>query len=92
MAKAKSNPTSPVTFDLPEDLLNKIEGVMKKKGFNSISEVIRAALDECDFNSYKREESDHKQISVRLSGKQRSTLIKANCSRRSITGPSVLRP
>jgi Arc/MetJ-type ribon-helix-helix transcriptional regulator len=86
MATSKTNPTAPVTFDLPEDLLSKIEGVMKKKGFNSISEVIRAALDDCDFNSYKREEKDHKQISVRLSTKQRATLKRYSKSKGASVG------
>jgi Arc/MetJ-type ribon-helix-helix transcriptional regulator len=86
MAKNKSSSTAPVTFDLPEDLLSKIELVMKKKGFNSISEVIRAALYDCDFNSYKKDEKDHKQISVRLSDKQRSTLKRYSKSKGASVG------
>ena len=86
MAKNKSSSTAPVTFDLPEDLLSKIESVMKKKGFNSISEVIRAALDVCDFNSYKKDEKDHKQIPVRLSDKQRSTLKRYSKSKGASVG------
>ena len=38
------------------------------------SEVVRLALEDCDFESYRPSHDPHRQISVRISARQRATL------------------
>jgi len=65
---------APLTFDLPIDLMDKIEDCRKALGFATTSEVIRAAVTRFDFAKCKPTRIEHRQISVRLSGEQRATL------------------
>lgn len=74
MASRTTKTSAPVTFDLPIDLLNKIETCRKNLKLATASEVIRRALDRFDFPGCKPAVTPHRQISVRLSGEQRTTL------------------
>ena len=65
---------TPVTFDLPLDLLAKIEVCRKNIGVESASAVIRAALDRFDFVGCHPVTTPHRQISVRLTAEQRTAL------------------
>lgn len=78
MAVKKTSATAPLTFDIGGKLLDKIETLQKRSGASSKSEVIRFALAEFDFNTVQIEAKSSKQISVRLSNKAKSELIRAS--------------
>jgi len=73
MAKS-SKPSAPLTFDLPESLIARIETIRRGHGFKTASEVVRSAIEEFDFNGCKPERDPHRQISVRITGEQRAML------------------
>jgi Arc/MetJ-type ribon-helix-helix transcriptional regulator len=68
---------SPLTFDLPVSLLNKLEGQQKRLGLGSISEVVRLAIAEFDFAKFEGDREERRQISVRLPGKTKTELVKS---------------
>jgi DnaJ-domain-containing protein 1 len=74
MAKKSSKPSAPLTFDLPESLIERIEACRKGHGFATASEVVRAAIAGCDFSSCKPDRDPHRQISVRITADQRAIL------------------
>ena len=74
MAPSTKKPAAPVTFDLPLDLLAKIENCRRDLGLDTASAVIRAALERFDFAACQPPVTPHRQISVRLTADQRSTL------------------
>lgn len=73
MAK-KSKPSAPLTFDLPESLIARIETCRMGHGFATASEVVRTAIGSFDFNGCKPVRDPHRQISVRITADQRATL------------------
>jgi Arc/MetJ-type ribon-helix-helix transcriptional regulator len=76
MASKSSPASAPLTFDLPVELLTKIELLRKQAGFGSTSEVVRHALREFDFGSFEATEPERRQISVRLPPEMRRFLVK----------------
>jgi Arc/MetJ-type ribon-helix-helix transcriptional regulator len=76
MPKDSERESSPLTFDLKEDLLGKIGQLQRQQGFSSKSEVIRHAIAVFDYPSFQPEDRAHRQISVRLPQKQKATLLK----------------
>jgi Arc/MetJ-type ribon-helix-helix transcriptional regulator len=74
MAKSTRKPSAPLTFDLPESLIARIETCRKGHGFASASEVVRTAIAGYDFESSAPSRDPHRQISVRISADQRATL------------------
>lgn len=76
MPPKKVSESSPLTFDLKADLLSKLEAVRKKLGAGSKSEVIRHAIAVFDYSSYQSSAQEHRQISVRLPKKQKTSLLK----------------
>ena len=74
MATRISSVSAPLTFDLPLSLISKIETCRKGRGLKTASEVIRLALDQYDFEAYHPNHDPHRQISVRISARQRSSL------------------
>ncbi len=73
MAK-NSKPSAPLTFDLPVSLIERIELCRRGNGFESASEVVRAAIEDFDFATCRPDREPHRQISVRISSEQRSAL------------------
>ena len=61
-----SETTSPLTFDLQQELLDKLKQLQKKVGARSLSEVVRHAVSVFDFSDIDLKPSVHRQISVRL--------------------------
>ncbi|WP_404423088.1 ribbon-helix-helix protein, CopG family [Nibricoccus sp. IMCC34717] len=76
MAKKSASIPSPLTFDLPVSLIDKLSGVGKKLGLDSTSEVVRLAISEFDFAEFESAAEEHRQISVRLPEDQKSKLTK----------------
>lgn len=74
MAKKKSPVANPVTFELPLSLIEKIEATRAERGLNSVSEVIRIALEQFDYGQFRVERPEHRQISVRLPDAIKKTL------------------
>lgn len=74
MAKTSRKPSAPLTFDLPESLIARIETCRKGHGFATASEVVRTAISGFDFESCVPTRDPHRQISVRVTADQRSTL------------------
>ena len=67
---------SPLTFDLKEELLAKIESARESLDMATNSEVIRYAIEEFDFASYSAPVKAHRQISVRLRMDSKQRLVK----------------
>ena len=74
MATRNQSASAPLTFDLPLSLIAKIEACRRARALKTASEVVRLALDGCDFETYKPDHDPHRQISVRISARQRATL------------------
>lgn len=74
MASRKSPVSAPLTFDLPESLIAKIEVCRKGHTLKTASEVVRLAIEHFDFASCKFMRDPHRQISVRVNPAQRALL------------------
>lgn len=74
MAKKTIKSSAPLTFDLPESLIERIEACRKGHGFATASEVVRTAISEFEFSTCKPDRDPHRQISVRITADQRATL------------------
>lgn len=74
MAKSSRKPSAPLTFDLPESLISRIEVCRKGHGFATASEVVRTAIAGFDFDGCEPARDPHRQISVRITADQRSML------------------
>jgi predicted HicB family RNase H-like nuclease len=77
MAKKTTPTPSPLTFDLPLSLIDKIEIHRKKLGLKSTSEVVRHAISQFDISLYESDATEHRQISVRLPSQTKALLVKA---------------
>jgi len=71
MASSKS---SPLTFELTEEMLKRLEACRRGHGYVSASAVVRAALAAFDFAGYAPARPKHRQLSVRVSFEQRALL------------------
>lgn len=74
MAKNSRKPSAPLTFDLPESLIGRIETLRRGHGFGSASEVVRTAIADYDFETCEPTRDRHRQISVRITPDQRAML------------------
>lgn len=74
MAKNSRKPSAPLTFDLPESLIERIETLRKGHGLTTASEVVRNAISGYDFETCAPTRDPHRQISVRITTDQRSML------------------
>jgi hypothetical protein len=76
MPSSSDQENSPLTFDLNDDLLAKLDDVCARTSAATKSEVIRYAITVFDFGAFKPDVRGHRQISVRLAPKQKTSLIK----------------
>jgi hypothetical protein len=74
MASKSRKASAPLTFDLPVSLIAKISACRRGHGLKTASEVVRFAIQTFDFESCEPARDPHRQISVRVSGEQRSML------------------
>jgi Arc/MetJ-type ribon-helix-helix transcriptional regulator len=74
MAKSSRKPSAPLTFDLPESLIARIETCRKGHGFATASELVRTAIAGYDFESSEPSRDPHRQISVRITADKRAIL------------------
>ena len=68
--------STPLSFDLQQDLFVKLKEIQRQTGARSISEVVRYAVSHLDASELKLSNTSHRQISVRLSDKLRQRLVK----------------
>jgi hypothetical protein len=76
MSKATDRESSPLTFDLKEDLLVKLESLQRSHAGASKSEIIRHAVSSYDYSKFAAGSQKHRQISVRLDTRQKAALLK----------------
>jgi len=76
MAKKNSSNASPLTFDLPVSLIDKISSAQSKLGLASTSEVVRVAIAKFNFDRFEPNAEEHRQISVRLPVEMKTLLAK----------------
>lgn len=69
-----TEPSAPLTFDLPEALIEKIARAQIGHDLASASEVVRFALATFDPATFQPAREPHRQISVRITVKQRAAL------------------
>jgi Arc/MetJ-type ribon-helix-helix transcriptional regulator len=74
MATKSSSTPAPLTFDLEEPLVDKIEKCRESLGLGSTSEVVRLAISRFNYDRFKPTVAPHRQISVRLTSDMRSML------------------
>lgn len=74
MAKSSRKASAPLTFDLPESMIARIETCRRGHGFATASEVVRTAIANYDFGGCEPSRDPHRQISVRITGEQRAML------------------
>lgn len=65
---------APLTFDLTQPQVAKIESTRRTLSLSTASEVVRLAISQFDFASYEAKRPPHRQISVRLSPELREKL------------------
>ena len=70
---------TPLTFELPSALVDRIHAYRGRLGLKSASDVVRHALASFDYDSFQAAARDHCQISVRLAPDQKRTLFR--CAR-----------
>lgn len=76
MAKDSDRESSPLTFDLKDDLLAKLDQLQQRLDAASKSEIIRHAISVFDYQAFEPDMQGHRQISVRLPLKQKATLLR----------------
>lgn len=83
MASKSASTPAPLTFDLPASLIDKIQSAVRSNsaGPKSVSEVVRQAVTEFDFEDFNPHREPHRQISVRLPGDLR-VLLNRNARRK----------
>jgi Arc/MetJ-type ribon-helix-helix transcriptional regulator len=91
MASRSTSNSSPLTFDLPDSLLVKIESLRRQRNLKSVSEVVRLAVDEFDFTSCEFTTDPFRQISVRVADAQRGVLKRVARQKRASVGEVVRR-
>jgi Arc/MetJ-type ribon-helix-helix transcriptional regulator len=90
MAKKASRPASPLTFDLPVSLIDKITAAQSKLGLASTSEVVRLALAKFNFDRFESAREEHRQISVRLPADMK-TLLSRQSRKKKVSVGELLR-
>lgn len=73
----RAQAAAPLTFNLPELLLEKIGAVRAGHGLKTNSEVVRLALECFALTAYNPKRDPHIQISVRISRDQRDRALTA---------------
>ena len=91
MATRSRSNSSPLTFDLPDSLITKIESLRRQRNLKSVSEVVRLAVDEFDFTTCEFSTDPFRQISVRVADAQRGLLKRVARQKRASIGEVVRR-
>ena len=76
MASNRLLASTPLTFELPSSLVDRIHECRGRLGLKSSSDVVRRALAGFDFAGFQAPANEQCQISVRLAPDQKRTLFK----------------
>jgi len=76
MASNHSLASTPLTFELPRALVDRIHVCRGRLGLKSVSEVVRHALETFDVAGFRAPPREQMQISVRLSSAQKQRLFR----------------
>jgi predicted DNA-binding protein len=85
-----SEASTPLTFDLQQDLLSKLKSMQSKTGARSVSELVRYAISVLDESELGVGQQAHCQISVRFPAEVRQRLMKLS-KRKKISIGEILR-
>jgi hypothetical protein len=77
MASHRLLASTPLTFELPGSLVDRIHDCRGRLGLKSASDVVRRAISKFDFAGFQAPACEQSQISVRLTPDQKRTLFKA---------------
>ena len=69
-------PASPLTFDLDQGLLEELESLREQAGATSTSALIRYGVEVFDESFLEKGDTNHRQISVRLTPEMREKLFR----------------
>jgi Arc/MetJ-type ribon-helix-helix transcriptional regulator len=86
MATSTRSASAPLTFDLPVSLIARIESIRRGRALKNASEVVRLAIELCDFESCDPSHDPRRQISVRITPRQRATLKRYSRKKRASVG------
>jgi hypothetical protein len=90
MSVKKSAVWAPLTFDLTQPQVAKIESARRLLGLGTQSEVVRTAIGQFNFASYEAKRPVHRQISVRLAPELREKL-RQQAQRKNVSIGELLR-
>jgi hypothetical protein len=90
MAVKSSSSWAPLTFDLTQPQVAKIESARRTLNLPTASEVVRLAIAQFNYASYEAKRPPHRQISVRLSPELREKL-KRLATRKNVSIGELLR-
>jgi predicted DNA-binding protein len=68
----------PLTFELKDDLLAKLESLHRRHRGATKSQIVRYAISTFDYSSFMPETTGQRQMSVRLSPELKATLLKTS--------------
>jgi hypothetical protein len=90
MPVKKSPSWAPLTFDLTQPQVAKIEAARRLLGLGTQSEVVRTAIGQFNFAGYEAKRPVHRQISVRLAPEMREKL-RQQAQRKNVSIGELLR-
>lgn len=90
MASLHVPASTPLTFELPSSLVDRIHACRGRLGLKSASDVVRRALDGFDYAGFQTPAREQCQISVRLAPDQRRMLLKA-ARQKKVSAGEILR-
>lgn len=73
-----SQASTPLTFDLDQELFAKLKHLQKQSGVRSLSEVVRYAVSQMKVSELEFGHHDHRQVSVRLPEALRQRLTRTS--------------
>jgi len=89
MAKHPALASTPLTFELSQSLVERIESLRRDLGLRSASEVVRLALEKFDADAFEPPVREQVQISVRLVPAQKKLLFQRARKKRVSAGELV---
>jgi Arc/MetJ-type ribon-helix-helix transcriptional regulator len=82
--------TTPLTFELPRSLVDRIHRCRGQLGLKSVSDVVRHALEGFDFATFQAPPREQLQVSVRLAPGQKRDLFR-HARRTKVSAGELLR-
>jgi predicted DNA-binding protein len=78
MPNVSERESLPLTFELKDDLLAKLESLHRRHRGATKSQIVRYAISTFDYSSFMPETTGQRQMSVRLSPELKATLLKTS--------------